>query len=195
MFTGIITNIGTCIERTESGLIIGTDLELIHQLTQGSSISTNGVCLTVTHLTSNQFTVDVMEETWKRTTLGTLKKDDSVNLELSLKADGRFDGHILQGHVDGIGTIKNIVLEKNNNIFTVTVPSEISHYIVEKGSIAINGISLTVIDVSAHIFTVGIIPFTLEHTMLKSVTVNSVVNIEVDIVAKYVEKLINNKSQ
>lgn len=188
MFTGIITNVGTCRDRTESGLVIETDSQLISQLIQGSSISVNGVCLTITHLISNQFNVDVMEETLTRTTLGFLKKGDPVNLELPLKADGRFDGHILQGHVDGIGTIKKIINEKNNNIFTISVAPELSRYMVEKGSIAVNGISLTVIDVNSDSFTVGIIPFTLKNTMLKTAVIGSTVNIEVDILAKYIEK-------
>ena len=151
-------------------------------------MAVNGACLTINSKSSKNFNVEVMPETLRRTNLGDLKVRDLVNLELAMRAQDMFAGHIVQGHVDGMATIKSIKMEGNSRIFTFRVDSRLSRYVVEKGSIAVNGISLTVIDVDRNSFTVGIIPVTWKRTMFKYAKVGDSVNIEVDILAKYVEK-------
>ena len=188
MFTGIITEVGTCAERSPESLRLECSKEFADKLLIGSSVSVNGVCLTVTALAKSGFETDVMGETWQRTALGELKAGGLVNLELPLGANGRFDGHIVQGHVDGTGKISVIEQSGNSHLFTVTVSPDLTMYMIEKGSVAMNGISLTVISVTQDSFTVGIIPHTLAHTMLREAAVGDSVNIEVDIMAKYFRK-------
>ena len=162
---------------------------MIKQVKNGDSVAVNGVCLTVIDKRADLFQVEVMPETLKRTALGGLKSGDIVNLELAMKAADRFAGHIVQGHIDGVATVKSIKQKGNSRLFTFEVPKQLGRYIVEKGSVAVNGISLTVIDTNNKTFTVGIIPYTWRHTMLSSAKVGDRVNIEVDILAKYLEKL------
>lgn len=194
MFTGIITQLGTCAERSADGLKLDCSKELASSLAIGSSISVNGVCLTVTELGESSFAADVMAETWQRTALGQLKVDDTVNLELPLGVDGRFDGHIVQGHVDGTGEIISIKPDGNSHIFTITASQDLTRYMIDKGSVTLNGISLTVIGVADDRFSVGIIPHTFTHTMLRQASVGDAVNIEVDIMAKYFMKFIKEQT-
>ncbi len=194
MFTGIISELGTCAERSAGSLRLDCSKEFAAKLQIGSSVAVNGVCLTVTVLHETGFEADVMNETWQRTALGRLKPRGRVNLELPLGADGRFDGHIVQGHVDGTGEILAIDKSDNSYLFTIGIPAGLAAYLIEKGAVAVNGISLTVIDVTADSFTVGIIPHTYTHTMLRDAAVGDRVNIEVDIMAKYFKKFMKEQT-
>ncbi len=190
MFTGIITHLGRVKEKTENSLVIETDSELIGKLTEGMSVAVNGICLTVVSHDMSSFTIDFMPETAKRSNIQYLQRENLVNLELPATSETFLAGHIVQGHVDAVGKIKSIEEKGNSHIFTFSIPAEISKYIVEKGSTTINGISLTVIDVSDDYFTVGIIPHTWGKTMLHQTKIGDYVNIEVDVLAKYIEKLL-----
>ena len=191
MFTGIIEYQGFIQKKTASHLRIKAEARLVRQLVLGASIAVNGVCLTVSKIPAETvFIVDVMPETLRRTMLGSLKLDSLVNLELPLKANGRLAGHIVQGHIDGTATIKGIKRVGNSHIFDFTAPKKLLKYMIEKGSVAINGISLTLIEVTDGSFTVGIIPYTWQHTMFKYARVGDAVNIEVDILAKYIHKFV-----
>lgn len=193
MFTGIIEEIGeiaairrgavSC-ELSISGNIIFDDLKL------GDSVAVNGLCLTVTSIHENIFTADVMAESMRRSNLGTLQKGSRVNLERAMSANGRFGGHIVSGHIDGIGFVRSLVREDNAVWVTVGAEENIMRYIVEKGSVSIDGISLTVARVFKDAFSVSIIPHTGRETTLLSKKVSDKVNLECDIVGKYVEKLI-----
>ena len=196
MFTGIIEEIGvvTGITRgakssrvTISANLIFSDLKL------GDSVATNGVCLTVSEMTNSTFTADVMHETLKYTSLAGLASGTRVNLERAMAADGRFGGHIVSGHIDGTGIIRNIKRDDNAIIYTIAAGSDILKYIVKKGSIAIDGISLTVTYVDDSSFSVSIIPHTLKETILADKKTGDIVNLEVDMLAKYIEKLLVGK--
>lgn len=197
MFTGIIEEMGEVISvakgakssrLTISGSKIFSDVKL------GDSIAVNGVCLTAAALTKNSFTADVMAETLRRSSLGVLQRGSKVNLERAMAADGRFGGHIVSGHIDGTGTISNKAKEDNAVWVTVAAPWEILRYVVEKGSIAIDGISLTVAYVDESCFKVSIIPHTAGETTLLLKDAGQIVNLECDIVGKYVEKLLKTPS-
>ncbi len=194
MFTGIIEEIGTVKEIRRNGdksyIRIQAD-KILSDVNIGDSIAVNGVCLTVTRLDGNIFQADVMNETLSRSSLGNLHTGSSVNLERAMQANGRFGGHIVSGHIDGTGTITNI---RNDGIavwYTVKANANIMRYIVEKGSIAIDGISLTVAKTSENDFSVSVIPHTSMQTILSLKKVGDVVNLENDIIGKYVEKLIS----
>lgn len=192
MFTGIVEEIGTIvnIKKGEKSSVLRIKASVVLEHTKvGDSIAVNGVCLTVTDLDKNQFEADVMSETLQRSSLGSLKKGNMVNLERAMAADGRFGGHIVSGHIDGTGIIKDIVKDDNAVWYTVEAKSELLHYIVEKGSITIDGISLTIAYVDEKCFKVSIIPHTQSVTILSSKQVGSIVNLECDIIGKYVEKL------
>ena len=193
MFTGIIEEVGQVKriqhETRTAVLTIGAKL-VLEDAKVGDSIAVNGVCLTITSLASNQFTADVMPETFKRSALGQLKPGSPVNLERAMPANGRFGGHIVSGHIDGTGTISRIRPEGNAVWYTITPPAALLRYIVEKGSIAIDGISLTVADVTAQDFSVSIIPHTQAETTLAHRRVGDKVNLETDCIGKYVEKLL-----
>lgn len=193
MFTGIITHLGKVKEKTPTRLVIQTDSELLKQLSLGMSIAINGICLTVVACDKKTFSIDFMPETAKKTIINYLEVGDEVNLELPATVNTLMAGHIVQGHVDSIGKIKNIEKEGNSLIFTFSVPKSLTKYIVEKGSISVNGISLTVVETEEDYFTVGIIPHTWEHTMLHNAKIGDYVNLEVDTLAKYMEKLLKNK--
>jgi riboflavin synthase len=193
MFTGIIAGTGTVkkIERGESsarfsiaGGGIGKDVAI------GDSITVNGACLTVVAKGRGDLVFDAVYETLQKTALGALAIDDKVNLERSLRADGRFDGHIVQGHVDGIGTIASIREVDNSYFIYITTLSSLMRYIVRKGSVAVDGISLTVVEADDKTFSVSIIPYTWDNTNLSGRRAGDQVNIETDIIGKYVEKLI-----
>jgi len=150
----------------------------------------NGVCLTATRIANGGFAADVMEETLRRTSLGVLAPGDPVNLELPLRAGDRLDGHVVQGHVDGTGTIASLAQEEHSRVMRIEAAGELLRYVVEKGSIAVDGVSLTVSEVDPDGFFVSLIPETLERTSLGAAEPGRPVNIEVDVLAKYVEKLV-----
>ncbi|MDH5662491.1 MAG: riboflavin synthase [Elusimicrobiota bacterium] len=197
MFTGIIEKMGTVIEKSPGRITIETEWK---DLKVGESISVNGVCLTVAHSEnlkpSGRFTADLSRETLESTTLGSLKIGSRVNLERALKLGERLGGHLLNGHVDGVGKVKAIVREGEGKLFQITTSAEILKYIVPKGSIAVDGISLTVVRViNGTGFSVSIIPHTEKVTTFGLLKVNDSVNIEVDMLARYVENLINKKKE
>lgn len=190
MFTGIITHTGKLEKKGREMFAFSAPRDFMKKLKKGASVTVNGCCLTVKSVSQSTFSIDIMPETQKKTMLGSLKIGDIINLELPVSAGSLLSGHIVQGHIDGVGKIAKIQNEENSKILTIGIPKSLNRYIVEKGSIAINGISLTVINVRKNSFTVGIIPHTWEQTMLHTVKVGDKVNIEVDILAKYTEKLI-----
>ena len=189
MFTGIVEEVGTIIDAPAHRLIIGADLTL-GGVKVGDSINVNGTCLTIVDLTGETIAVDVVQETLDRTALGALRAGNSVNLERALTPESRMGGHIVQGHVDGVGTITEMSGSPEERTMTVQAPEELSRYIVEKGFIAVDGISLTVTGVVDVRFSIAVIPYTWEHTVLGTKSIGDPVNLEVDIVAKYVERLL-----
>lgn len=200
MFTGIIEELGTYINAETSGDKWRIKIQANKVLSNtklGDSISTNGVCLTVSRLGGDYFEADVMEETLRRSNLGKLKKGSRVNLERAMAVDGRFGGHIVSGHIDGRGKIEAYKKERNAVWISINADSEVLKYIVEKGSIAIDGVSLTVAYVDEEKFKVSIIPHTGEETTLLKKQIGDMVNLECDVIGKYVEKLLgfNNKNQ
>lgn len=195
MFTGIIEEIGK-VERIQKDsrnckLSIKAS-KILTDIHLGDSIAVNGICLTVNHFNHQSFTVDVMNETWSRTALTLLKHGSEVNLERALSVNGRLGGHVVTGHIDGTGKISSIKKDDNAVWYQINTQKEILDLIVEKGSITIDGISLTVAKVSKLNFSVSVIPHTLEQTILKSKQVGSTVNLENDILGKYVQKLMDN---
>ena len=197
MFTGIIEEIGKIRQITEKSVEI--ECKTVLENTKfGDSIAVNGVCLTVTGFSRSSFNADISLETLKVTSFGELKPGDFVNLERAVKADGRFGGHIVSGHIDGRG--KSKCIEKNGNFYNLELelPPELSKYVINKGSISINGISLTVAEITENIIKCAIIPHTFENTNLKYLKPESHVNIEVDMISKYIEKFLStsdNKSR
>lgn len=196
MFTGIIEETGAVrhvsLHGNSGSIQIGAEL-VLKGTKPGDSIAVNGVCLTVTTMDSKSFTADVMAETLRRSNLGNLKGGDWVNLERAMPAEGRFGGHIVSGHIDGTGTIAAMENEGNATWVYIRTSSDILALIVEKGSIAIDGISLTVAKVGMADFAVSIIPHTSSHTALLKKRTGDVVNLENDIVGKYVERLLGRK--
>ena len=197
MFTGIIEETGAVrhvsLHGNSGSIQIGAEL-VLKGTKPGDSIAVNGVCLTVTTMDSKSFTADVMAETLRRSNLGNLKVGDWVNLERAMPAEGRFGGHIVSGHIDGTGTIAAMENEGNATWVYIRTSSDILALIVEKGSIAIDGISLTVAKVGMEDFAVSIIPHTSSHTALLKKRTGDVVNLENDIVGKYVERLLGRKA-
>lgn len=193
MFTGIIEETGTVrhvsLHGNSGSILIGAELVLAGTK-PGDSIAVNGVCLTVTTMDTKSFTADVMAETLRRSNLGHLKAGDIVNLERAMPADGRFGGHIVSGHIDGTGTIASLEQEGNATWVYIHTSPAVLALIVEKGSIAIDGISLTVAKVGSEDFAVSIIPHTGSHTTLLKKKAGDVVNLENDIVGKYVQRLL-----
>lgn len=193
MFTGIVEEIGKInkiIKGEKSAKIIINADKVLEDVKFGDSIAVNGVCLTVTDYSSNNFTADVMTETFIKTNLKNLKPNDCVNLERALKLSDRLGGHIVSGHVDGIGTIKSIQRDEIAVWFEIKAPFEILKYIVYKGSVTIDGISLTVAYADDYTFKVSIIPHTFQKTVLFYKKTGDEVNIECDILSKYVEKML-----
>lgn len=202
MFTGIVEELGTL----ESVETVGDSARLrirgplvTSDARHGESISVNGVCLTVTEFTAGEgFDADVMAETLDRTALGALSPGDPVNLERAMRADARFGGHIVQGHVDGTGTVISRTEHDQWHVVRISLPQDLARYVVEKGSITVSGTSLTVSAVSAldqtePWFEVSLIPTTLEDTILGRLTPGDAVNLEVDVLAKYVERLLGGR--
>ena len=188
MFTGIIEEVGA-LKRLAGGEIAIRAKKVLEDVALGDSIAVNGICLTVTHFDAAHFTADVMPETVRRTSLAELKRGSRVNLERALTLRSRLGGHIVSGHIDGVGTIAAMREEGNAILLTVRAGADILRYIVEKGSVALDGISLTVARVGTSDFTVSLIPHTRTVTNLGAKRVGSPLNIETDILGKYVEKL------
>ena len=193
MFTGLIAELGT-VERlaedsTTCRLTVRAPM-ILPGVKIGDSIAVNGVCLTVVHLQGNRFTADVMPETVRRTTLHQLQPGDKVNLEKALRPTDGLDGHIVQGHVEGVGKIQQITPEGNALVYRIEAPRELLRYIVEKGSIAVDGISLTVTEADSSGFSVSLVPHTMKVTTLGYKHAGDAVNLETDILARYVEKML-----
>ena len=200
MFTGIIEEVGEVKSLkigSESSKLTIKAHKVLEKTLIGDSIATNGVCLTVTNINENSFEADVMEETFRRSNLGNLKVGSKVNLERALTLDKRLGGHIVSGHIDGCGRVLSLIKEKNAVWVTIGADKKILKYIIEKGSIAIDGISLTVAYVDEEVFKVSIIPHTGEETTLLTKKPGESVNLECDMIGKYVEKLLgfNNKEE
>ena len=185
MFTGIVHELA---EVLKAGTRLAVETTLAPQLERGDSIAVNGVCLTAVEIDGNRFEADVMEETLARTTLGSLQEGDLVNVELALRVGDRLGGHFVQGHVDATGRIESIEEREHSRVLRVAAPGELLRYVVEKGAITVDGASLTVVAVDDDGFTVSLIPETLERTTLGRVAEGDLVNLEVDMLAKYAER-------
>ena len=191
MFTGLVQGVGTVAARDESHLEIAFPPDLwSDSLTEGESVAINGACLTVTHFTESQMSFDVSQETWNRTSLGQLKPDSTVNLERAMRATDRFGGHIVQGHVDGVGKVLSKTDTGEFIVFRFEIPAEGTPFLIDKGSITIDGVSLTVVQPSGTEFDVWVIPHTLANTNLNSRNPGDEVNLEYDVIAKYVQRLV-----
>jgi riboflavin synthase len=191
VFTGLVAGTGTVesLERDGGGVRLRVRSELAGELGPGDSVAVNGVCLTAVAPDPAGFSADVMEETLRRSSLGPLATGDAVNLELPLRAGDRLGGHIVQGHVDGTGEVDSVRAEGLSSVVRIAAPADLLRYVVEKGSIAVEGVSLTVSAVDEEAFEVSLIPETLERTTLGAAAPGRTVNLEVDVLAKYVEKL------
>jgi riboflavin synthase len=199
MFTGIIEEVGRIAgiaNQNGNRRLTVTASQLNRELKQGDSIAVSGVCLTAVEITPQSFAADLAEETWKRTSFSRIKEGALVNLELPMRADGRFGGHIVQGHVDGTG--KFIALDRipgaDDYWLSIEIPPELSRYAIFKGSLSIEGISLTVAEIEGNKVTAAIIPHTVKMTNLQSLKPGDPINLEVDMVAKYVEKMMKSES-
>jgi riboflavin synthase len=188
MFTGIIEEVGT-VKAVRPGQISISATKVLEGTKLGDSLAVNGTCLTVSTLDANYFSVGVMPETLRRTNLGLLRPGFRVNLERALAIGGRFGGHLVQGHVDAIGRVISLLPEAEAVIAKYAAPPEVMHYIVERGFIAVDGVSLTITSFNATSFTISLVNYTREHTILGSKRPGDLVNLEVDIMAKYVERL------
>ena len=188
VFTGLVQDLGrvTVVDATHDGVTLGVRTRLAEEIAEGDSVAVNGVCLTATAISDGQFKAEVMHETLRRSSLAEAAAGSDVNLELSLRASDRLGGHIVQGHVDGLGTVDSL---GRDGVLRVAAAPELLRYVVDKGSIAIDGVSLTVAEVDDDAFSVALIPETLERTTLGALGPRQAVNIEVDVLAKYVEKL------
>ena len=186
MFTGIVEEVGKIIKIEGKSFEIKGDI-VTTDISNGDSIAVNGACLTVTNIENSIFSVDVTPETLSRTNLGELKNFDEVNLERSMTLGGRMGGHLVQGHVDCVCSVNSIEIIENQSLVSIELPISVKKYIVEKGYVAIDGISLTVVKKSDAIFSVAVIPYTLSNTVLKNRKKGDLLNLEVDIIAKYIE--------
>lgn len=196
MFTGIVEELGGVVELevleqaarlTVRGPTVAADARV------GDSVAVNGVCLTVTEAGDGAFSADVMAETLRRSSLGPLREGDPVNLERAVTPTTRLGGHLVQGHVDGIGTVLDRVPAEHWELIRISLPPQLGRYVVPQGSIAVDGVSLTVVEVAGEMFAVSVIPTTLARTTLGAARPGAVVNLEVDVLAKYVEKLLGSR--
>ena len=196
MFTGIIKEIGRVeqVQKTSSGIsLVITTERASGDIKIGDSVAVNGCCLTVVEISGKQLSFDLLRETWERTNLQFVASGSLVNLERSLRADGRLDGHFVTGHIDGLGRITRWERAGSDHILEIAPPPDLMRYIVQKGSIAVDGMSLTVATVAEKTFTVWIIPHTYEVTALRDRKKGDAVNLETDILGKYVEKFVRGK--
>lgn len=189
MFTGIVEEVGTVLAVSGGKIVIKATKVLEQKALSGASIAVNGVCLTVADSSSGKFTADVMPETFRLTNLRKLSAGSRVNLERAMAADGRFGGHIVSGHIDGTGTVESLIAEGNAVWLTVNCPQDLLRYILPRGSIAIDGVSLTAAEVGDSYFKVSLIPHTRQETTLLNHKAGDLVNLETDIIGKYVERL------
>ena len=192
MFTGLVADLGTVsdVVATADGVRLQVATSLAAELSEGDSVAVNGVCLTAVSADAEAFTAEVMNETLRRSSLAEVSAGGRVNLELPLRAQDRLGGHVVQGHVDGVGAVSGVEDDGFARVVTIDAPPELLRYVVEKGSIAVDGVSLTVSSVSPDTFAVSLIPETLERTNLGAAAPGTPVNLEVDVLAKYVEKLV-----
>jgi len=188
MFTGIVEEVGT-VKSVGAGRLTVAARKVLEDIKLGDSVAVNGVCLTVVEVTSDSFSVDVMPETLRRANLGSLKAGDRVNLERPLAMGGRFGGHFVQGHIDGTSRVVSVTPERDAILLRFEAPPEIMRYIVEKGFIAVDGVSLTVVECSSTAFGVSLVAYTQRNSTLGGKKPGDMVNLEVDIIAKYVERL------
>ena len=189
MFTGIVEEVGIVSKITNNGMTVKA-LRVLSDVKLGDSIAVNGTCLTAVSFSNSEFSVDLSPETMRRTSLSQLTEGSRVNLERALSASDRMGGHIVQGHVDATGRITSIKPDGDSIIFRVRIPKRLDKYIVEKGFVAVDGISLTVVKRGASSFTLAVIPYTLENTNMAVLSEGDQVNLEADILAKYVESLL-----
>lgn len=192
MFTGIVEHRGsvTKVDKRPGGMRVVLDTGPLGGIEVGDSIAVSGVCLTAVEAGSGRVTVEVVKETLDRTTLGGLEAGAAVNLELPMRADGRFDGHIVQGHIDGVGEVLTVEVEGEGKRIRVSVPEGLRRYLVEKGSVTVDGVSLTIAAWDGQEMEIALIPHTLETTTMGLRAVGDKVNLEVDVLAKYVERLL-----
>jgi riboflavin synthase len=192
VFTGLIEDLGSvsALERNEQGATLRIGTRLAGELEEGDSISVDGVCLTAVDIGEREFAAQAMAETLRRSALGGLEPGARVNLELALRADGRLGGHVVQGHVDGTGVVSEIRTEGIARVLRIDADPPVARFLVEKGSVAVNGVSLTVSALHEDGFEVSLIPETLRRTNLGGMTVGDRVNLEVDVLAKHVERLL-----
>jgi len=192
MFTGLVADLGSvaAVDATADGVRLTVSTPLAEQLADGDSVAVNGVCLTANDVAADRFGADVMHETLQRSTLGAVSAGAHVNLELALRAADRLGGHIVQGHIDGVGTVGEVREDGFARVVTIEAPAAVLRYVVVKGSIAVDGVSLTVARIDDDGFDVSLIPETLQRTSLGAAAPGMTVNLEVDVLAKYVEKLV-----
>ena len=193
MFTGIIETIGRVLDlrKDQNNLHLIIESGISNELTIDQSVAHNGVCLTVVAMVNGTHTVTAVAETLNKSNLGKLKEGDFVNLERCMQMNGRLDGHIVQGHVDQNGQVQAIVTENGSWRYTIAYDATLGNVTVEKGSICVNGISLTVVDSTMNTFSVAIIPYTYEHTTMQHLQIGDTVNLEFDIIGKYVARMLN----
>jgi riboflavin synthase len=196
VFTGLVAGMGTVdgVERSSEGVRLRISTKLAEDLSEGDSVAVNGVCLTAVDIDHGSFAADVMNETLARTSLRDAGAGASVNLELPLRASDRLGGHVVQGHVDGTGTITSVADDGFARRVRIEAAEDVLRYVVQKGSIAVDGVSLTVAELDSESFTVSLIPETLQRTNLGTARAGTTVNLEVDVLAKYVEKLIGARA-
>lgn len=198
MFTGLVEEKGELLQKIKTGggyqLVIKAS-KIMGDLNIGSSISVNGCCLTVVNREASTFSVDTIEETLKKTNLGTLAPGSKVNLERPLKADARLGGHFVLGHVDTTGVVLEIKELSNSHFLTIGYPEEFKKYLIYVGSVSIDGVSMTVAQLEGNTFSVGIIPFTWQETIFSHKKVGDTVNLEFDVLGKYVERIMSNKAE
>lgn len=193
MFTGIVEDMGRIAAVRPDGLTIAAPAAIAERLTIGASIAVEGVCLTATAVHGDTFDADIMPETLAKTILGGLAEGSRVNLELPATPASMLAGHIVQGHVDGVARVTSITEEGNSRVVRFSIPPELARYVVTKGSIAVNGVSLTVVDADASGFSVALIPHTQQITTLSQLAIGARVNVETDVLAKYAEKLLASR--
>lgn len=196
MFTGLVEEKGVLKEKIPTGDGFQFEIQaekVLDDLSIGSSIAVNGCCLTVVKRTDKTFSVDTIEETLNKTNLGVLKQGDKVNLERPLKADARLGGHFVLGHIDTTGRIEDVRELSNSHWMTISFPEKFKHYVIYVGSVAIDGVSMTVADLKDNTFSVGIIPHTWKETIFSEKKIGDTVNLEFDVLGKYVERIMNNK--
>ena len=196
MFTGIIEDLGTVtnLKREKDNLLISIKSKIGCELKVDQSVAHNGVCLTVTSNNNDEYTITAIKETLNKSNLGNLKVGDKINLERAMKLGDRLDGHIVQGHVDQVGVCKSVIEENGSWIYKFEYDTSKSNITIEKGSITVNGVSLTVVDSEINAFKVAIIPYTFENTNFNSLKVGDVVNLEFDVLGKYIQKLMAPRS-